>query len=87
MKNVKIKIHQLGMIGESEEIALNRLMIFSGESGLGKSYLSIICHYIFAVLLDNKRINSFFEKNGFDFNNPAVRDELFNVISIKKYVF
>lgn len=26
-----------------------------------------------------------FIENGFDFNNPAVRDELFNVISIQKY--
>lgn len=68
MNNVKIKIKELGMIKESEEITLNRLMIFSGESGLGKSYLSIICHYVFAVLLDGTRIASFFEKNGFDFN-------------------
>ena len=68
MRDVKIKIHQLGMIGESEEITLNRLMIFSGESGLGKSYLSIICHYIFSVLLDRHRISSFFENKGLDFS-------------------
>ena len=68
MRDVKIKIHQLGMIGESEEITLNRLMLFSGESGLGKSYLSIICHYIFNVLLDRHRISSFFEKRSLDFS-------------------
>jgi hypothetical protein len=68
MRDVKIKIHQLGMIGESEEITLNRLMIFSGESGLGKSYLSIICHYIFSVLLDRHRISLFFEDRGLDFS-------------------
>lgn len=68
MNTIKIKIHELGMIRESDEITLNRLMIFSGESGLGKSYLSIICHYVFAVLLDETRITSFFEKKGFDFN-------------------
>lgn len=55
------------MIKESEEITLNQLMIFSGESGLGKSYLSIICHYLFAVLLDEKRISKFFENQGFQF--------------------
>ena len=68
MNTVKIKIHRLGMIQESEEIMLNKLMIFSGESGLGKSYLSIICNYVFTVLLDDKRIDSFFIKKGFDFN-------------------
>lgn len=68
MNNVRIKIHELGMIRESEEIALNKLMLFSGESGLGKSYLSIICHYVFAVLLDETRIASYFERKGFDFN-------------------
>ena len=75
MRDVKIKIHQLGMIGESEEITLNRLMIFSGESGLGKSYLSIICHYIFSVLLDSHRISSFFDKKGMDFSamRPAYK--------------
>lgn len=56
------------MIGESEEINLNKLMIFSGESGLGKSYLSIVCHYLFSVLLDKHRISSFFEKKGLDFS-------------------
>ena len=69
MKDVKIKIHKLGMIGESEEITLNQLMVFSGESGLGKSYLSIICHYIFFVLLDRHRISSFFEIKGLDFSS------------------
>lgn len=68
MKDIRIKIRQLGMIGESDEIILNRLMIFSGESGLGKSYLSIICQYIYAVLLDESRISSYFVKQkGFDF--------------------
>lgn len=68
MNAIKIKIKNLGMIGESAEITISRLMVFSGESGLGKSYLSIICHYIFAVLLDEKRISSYFTENGYDFS-------------------
>ena len=68
MNAVKIKINRLGMIGESDEIRLNQFMIFSGESGLGKSYLSIICHYIFTVLLDEKRISSYFVNKGYDFS-------------------
>lgn len=69
MKDVKIKIRKLGMIGESDEVALNRLMVFSGESGLGKSYLSILCNYIFYVLLDGKRISSYFTGKGLYFNS------------------
>ena len=69
MKEIKLKIRQLGMIGESDEVTLNRLMVFSGESGLGKSYLSILCHYMFYVLLDNKRISSYFTDKGLLFNN------------------
>ena len=68
MKDVSIKIHRLGMIGESDEVLLNRLMLFSGESGLGKSYLSIICNYVFRVLLDKRRISSYFDSLGLDFN-------------------
>lgn len=65
MKPIKIKIFKLGMIQDSTVIELNRFMIFSGESGLGKSYLSIICHYIFSVLLDNNRISGFFNSLGY----------------------
>lgn len=76
MNPVRIKINKLGMIRESGEITLNRFMIFSGESGLGKSYLSIICHYIFAVLLDNKRISGYFDSKGFNLDKlrPALKD-------------
>ena len=66
MNPVGIKIHKLGMIDESDEIILNNCMIFSGESGLGKSYISIICHYIFSVLLDTERISGYFNSKGFD---------------------
>ena len=37
-------------------------MIFSGESGLGKSYLAMLCHYIFDVLLSETRIDRFIKE-------------------------
>ena len=76
MNPVRIKINKLGMIRESGEITLNRFMIFSGESGLGKSYLSIICHYMFAVLLDDKRISRYFDSKGFNLDElrSALKD-------------
>lgn len=45
MQLLSFRIHKLGLIQETDEIRLNRLMIFSGESGLGKSYLAMLCHY------------------------------------------
>ena len=37
-------------------------MFFSGESGLGKSYLAILCHYFFDVLIDQTRLENFFSE-------------------------
>ena len=37
MECIKVRIHQLGRIRDSE-ILVSPLMVFSGESGLGKSY-------------------------------------------------
>lgn len=35
-------------------------MFFSGESGLGKSYLAVLCHYFFDILIDPNRLANFF---------------------------
>ena len=67
METVKIRITELGAIKDSE-IEITPVMIFSGESGLGKSYLAILCHYIFDVLLDNTRIDRFVKEKGLIFS-------------------
>ena len=61
MKPITIKIHQLGKVKDSE-IEILPFVIFSGESGLGKSYMAMLCHYFYEVLLDTTRINSFLSK-------------------------
>lgn len=61
MNDITIHIDRLGAIKDSE-IRLNKLMIFSGESGLGKSYVAALCHYFFYLLLDTHRLSSFFEQ-------------------------
>ena len=38
------------------------MMIFSGESGLGKSYVAILCHYFFHIWLSPKRLDTYFKK-------------------------
>ncbi len=58
MRPIKIHINHLGLIRDAD-IELSPLMVFSGESGLGKSYVAILCHYFFHVLLNEKRLSSF----------------------------
>lgn len=58
MQPIKIHINHLGLIRDAD-IELSPLMVFSGESGLGKSYVAILCHYFFHVLLNEKRLSSF----------------------------
>ncbi|WP_373701580.1 AAA family ATPase [Porphyromonas loveana] len=62
MKPIKIKIHQLGAIRDSE-VEISPVMFFSGESGLGKSYLALLCHYFFEVLLNNTRLTKLFDES------------------------
>ena len=67
MKCIKVRIDQLGRIRDSE-ILVSPLMVFSGESGLGKSYLALLCHYFFELLINPSRLNHFFVDNNIDFN-------------------
>lgn len=73
MKTIKIHIKRLGAVINSV-IELKPLMIFSGESGLGKSYVAILVHYFYKLLAEN-RLQGFFDSEGWDFdtlrsNNP-----------------
>lgn len=67
MKCIKVRIDQLGRIRDSE-ILVSPLMVFSGEAGLGKSYLALLCHYFFELLINTSRLNHFFVDNNIDFN-------------------
>lgn len=67
MEKIKVKINHLGAIKDSL-IEISPVMLFSGESGLGKSYLAMLCHYFFDVLLDDTRINQYVQSRGWNFN-------------------
>lgn len=60
MKSIHVNIKKLGLI-RNAEIEIKPLMLFSGYSGLGKSYVAILCHYFYYVWMSDKRINSFFK--------------------------
>ena len=67
MNCIKVRVEQLGRIRDSE-IWVFPLMVFSGESGLGKSYLALLCHYFFELLVNTNRLNHFFIDSDIDFN-------------------
>lgn len=66
MKTIKIHINELGAVRNSV-VELKPLMIFSGESGLGKSYVAILVHYFYKVLAEN-RLQAFFSARGWDYD-------------------
>lgn len=67
MKSIKIKINRLGAIRDSE-IELYPLIVLSGESGLGKSYVAFLIHYIYKLILE-KRISGFFVDKGWNYDD------------------
>ncbi|GHT39915.1 hypothetical protein FACS189437_04660 [Bacteroidia bacterium] len=63
---VKFNIKQLGAIKDSS-IELAPLMVFSGESGLGKSYVAFLVHYIYLLLTDkDNRLENFFKEQDYN---------------------
>lgn len=51
------------------------MVIFSGESGLGKSYLALLCHYFFEVLINTKRFENFFKTNNIIYDRTVLRNQ------------
>ena len=49
-KNISIRVENLGPIKGPETIYLRPLMILSGSSGLGKSYVAMLLHFIYVVM-------------------------------------
>ena len=69
MEQIDIKINRLGAIRDSS-LKVKPLMIFSGESGLGKSYAAFLIHYIYFLLSESSdRLNLFFSDKKFDFES------------------
>ncbi|RDT80681.1 AAA family ATPase [Bacteroides ovatus] len=87
MKTVKFYIKRLGAIKDSS-IELAPLMVFSGESGLGKSYVAFLVHYLY-VLLTGVRLERFFFEKGYNLKNllkDKKPDELILNVSVSELV-
>lgn len=68
INSVFFKINRLGAISNSE-LSLKQFIVLSGESGLGKSYIAMMCNYIFFLLCSKKRLTNFFISKGISFND------------------
>ena len=67
MKVIKIHINKLGAVREST-VVIKPMMILSGESGLGKSYVAILVHYFYKFLAE-ERMQGFFDDKGHDYSS------------------
>lgn len=68
-ERIKVKINKLGRV-ENSFIEIAPMMIFSGESGMGKSYLALLSHYFYDVLIIServKRLENLFEVYGYNY--------------------
>lgn len=72
MKSIKIYINELGAIRNSE-IELKPFMLYTGDSGLGKSYTSFVVHYFFKTVSTQGRLQSFIENK---LNNVSEGDNV-----------
>lgn len=71
INSVTFKIKRLGAITDSE-LTLSQFLILSGESGLGKSYIAMMCNYVFFLLWSRKRLNNFIKEQGISFNDSRL---------------
>lgn len=70
MERIKVKINKLGRVANSS-IEIAPMMIFSGESGMGKSYLALLSHYFYDMLILSdrvKRLENLFVEYGYNYN-------------------
>ena len=63
--DVSIDINHLGALS-STTLRMNRFILLSGESGLGKTYVSILCDYVYLMLTGHHHFDKFFKDRGLD---------------------
>ena len=73
-RNVTVKINRLGRIRNSQ-LEVLPFVFFSGESGLGKSYMALLCHYFAGTLLTTSRLTRFFKEKAYDYTTLAKKFE------------
>ncbi|OAV68139.1 hypothetical protein Barb4_02189 [Bacteroidales bacterium Barb4] len=84
---VTFHIEQLGAIKDAT-ITLKPFMVFSGDSGLGKSYAAFLIHYLY-VLLSSGRLSIFLEEKGFKYEDLMLNNKkegILGTVDIKSLI-
>lgn len=72
---IELHIEELGPIHDSR-IVLKPFMVFSGESGTGKSYTALLVHYLYKILCEMEVAEFFKDLNAsFDKQKAQLPDE------------
>lgn len=87
---IKILIHKLGRI-RNAEIEIKPFMVFTGDSGLGKSYTAFLIDYLYNVIASDrikffvrehmKSMNKDDQNKGFSFKFGEIRQWMRNDVS------
>jgi len=70
VETIKVHIKEFGRVRDSELDVLP-FVLFSGESGLGKSYMALLCHYFYEVFIDYTRLTNFFKQRNYDYSGMS----------------
>ena len=65
--NITIHFSNLGPIKGPESVTLRPLMIFSGASSIGKSYLAMLVHYVYRIITGHELVK-FLTDNKIDYD-------------------
>lgn len=71
-QGISITVSNLGPVKGPCTVDLNNFMIFSGQSGLGKSYLAMLVHYVYRIII-GMDLTDFFDYKKIDYSE--LRDE------------
>lgn len=83
-KNISIRIENFGPIKGPETVYLRPFMVFSGLSGVGKSYLAMLVHFVYRILSGNETRNFLLANNvNFDLLKISFPDEESVIYKIK----
>lgn len=66
MEEIKVHINRLGRVYNSD-LTIKPFMLFSGDSGLGKSYLASLCHYFYRLLTSYEIFDGFVHEMGWNY--------------------
>lgn len=79
MKPIIIDIKKLGAI-QNSKIEIKPFMVISGDSGLGKSYLAILIHFVYKIITEEE-LSGFFIEHGWTTDSLLKESEISSSIS------